>query len=104
MPILYPKPIIINSNNKLAHRVHLVLNKLWPDIGAADDIPPLDGLRGVAVLLVIFFHILLVMKGNFTNTDLLTRTYGFWKFGADGVALFFILSGFLLFIPYSKSV
>lgn len=58
-------------------------------------IPELDGLRGLAILLVIFFH--------YTNEDALTRFNGLAYYvqrsgalGPTGVDLFFVLSGFLI--------
>ncbi|MBK6764886.1 MAG: acyltransferase [bacterium] len=45
---------------------------------ALSHVPGLDGLRGIAVLLVIFFH------------------SGYLKFGWIGVQLFFVLSGYLI--------
>jgi peptidoglycan/LPS O-acetylase OafA/YrhL len=58
-------------------------------------IPELDGLRGTAILLVIFFH--------YTNGESLTRLNGIAYFversaasGWSGVDLFFVLSGFLI--------
>ncbi len=67
----------------------------------------LDGVRGVACLAVLWFHM------NF-----LARVYGIWLplhglnnilgtlayFGDSGVILFFLLSGFLLFLPYAKAL
>lgn len=58
-------------------------------------IPELDGLRGLAILLVIFFH--------YTNGEALTRSNGLAYYvqrcatlGPTGVDLFFVLSGFLI--------
>lgn len=58
-------------------------------------IPELDGVRGLAILLVIFYH--------YTNGEALTRANGLAyyversaSFGWSGVNLFFVLSGFLI--------
>jgi peptidoglycan/LPS O-acetylase OafA/YrhL len=71
-------------------------------------IPVLDGLRAIACLSVIMVHM-----------NQLSNEYGIWKFfldgngaymsaaslfGESGVILFFLLSGFLLFLPYAKSL
>lgn len=53
-------------------------------------IPELDGLRGVAILLVLFFH-------GFASSTLLPRPLlAFARISWSGVDLFFVLSGFLL--------
>src|SRR2546429_3822760 len=71
------------------------------------QIPVLDGVRAVACLAVLSYHV------NF-----LARNYGIWRplhgintliatlayFGESGVILFFLLSSFLLFLPYAKSL
>lgn len=63
--------------------------------GAAPDghIPTLDGLRGVAIFLVLCFHL-----WNFSNpTSLLGRAWQVLAVGGwCGVDLFFVLSGFLI--------
>jgi peptidoglycan/LPS O-acetylase OafA/YrhL len=69
-------------------------------------IPELDGVRAIACLLVIWLHI-----------NLITRDMHIWTPGATpplldalllsgsiGVTLFFVLSGFLLFLPYVQAL
>jgi peptidoglycan/LPS O-acetylase OafA/YrhL len=68
-------------------------------------IPALDGVRAVACLLVVGYH-----------NNLLTRDGQAWKpgrfplldalflSGSTGVTLFFVLSGFLLFLPYARAL
>jgi peptidoglycan/LPS O-acetylase OafA/YrhL len=64
-------------------------------------IPELDGLRGVAILLVVLFHGFFFAPGpDYHPADLIHRLY-FWferfiAIGWTGVDLFFVLSGFLI--------
>jgi len=63
--------------------------------GAQGRIPELDGLRGIAVLMVISFHYInnqLVNAGSRLGQIL----YKLTSFGWVGVDLFFVLSGFLI--------
>ena len=56
-------------------------------------IPALDGLRGVAVLIIIVFH----FGGGAASSNVVIRTIGqLIRFGWTGVSLFFLLSGFLI--------
>lgn len=61
----------------------------------AGRIPELDGLRGIAILLVISFH---YINNQLTNsTSRMGRiVYQATSFGWTGVDLFFVLSGFLI--------
>ncbi len=62
---------------------------------SADRVPALDGIRGVAVLLVMTFHFWIV--GIEGGTLLWERVYGdVAGMGWIGVDLFFVLSGFLI--------
>ena len=62
------------------------------DLGGHRRIPTLDGLRGLAILLVMLFHMTLL-----TSTTLLDRIWiNFAEYGWVGVDLFFVLSGFLI--------
>jgi peptidoglycan/LPS O-acetylase OafA/YrhL len=73
-----------------------------------NSIPLLDGVRAIACLSIITFHM-----------NLLACFHGIWNpaldgagafgsamalSGESGVILFFVLSGFLLFLPYAKSM
>ena len=56
-------------------------------------VPVLDGLRGIAILLVLFFHTTIVKPGALVDSALY---YSFRNWGWAGVDLFFVLSGFLI--------
>lgn len=58
----------------------------------AGRLPALDGVRGVAILLVMFHH-MTVLKPKSPSETLL---YNWSLFGPHGVDLFFVLSGFLI--------
>ncbi|HXP83714.1 MAG TPA: acyltransferase [Bryobacteraceae bacterium] len=54
--------------------------------------PALDGLRGIAILLVMFHHFQIIAPGQGTQAVLFHLS----EFGPHGVDLFFVLSGFLI--------
>jgi peptidoglycan/LPS O-acetylase OafA/YrhL len=55
-------------------------------------IPELDGIRGIAILLVAFYHLYQIVPSNPATTAL----YHLVRVGWSGVDLFFVLSGFLI--------
>ncbi|MDP4093239.1 MAG: acyltransferase [Bacillota bacterium] len=62
----------------------------------------LDSLRGLAALAVFFSHIVLILNsGTFIDLFQNTPLHIFWD-GAAAVVLFFVLSGFVLTLPYIK--
>ncbi|MEO7002025.1 MAG: acyltransferase [Ktedonobacterales bacterium] len=75
---------------------------LWPLADAPKGIAALDGLRAVAALSIVAFHTLLYMQ--FEYTPFSHAIGGIWYNLASGVPLFFVLSGFLLFLPYARSM
>ncbi len=59
----------------------------------AGHMPALDGIRGLAVLMVLVFHFV----GQMLPTNWVERAIvGVTKYGSFGVDLFFVLSGFLI--------
>ena len=69
------------------------------------NIDVLDGVRAIACLSVIEYHVHYWIARSF-NLSAVTGQLGFAivMSGWSGVTLFFVLSGFLLFIPYAKSL
>jgi peptidoglycan/LPS O-acetylase OafA/YrhL len=65
------------------------------------DMRSLDGLRAVAALMVVVFHLLLWVDAY--DTPVSRAINASWYFLANGVWLFFVLSGFLLFLPYART-
>src|SRR3982751_5200933 len=60
--------------------------------GIGNHFPALDGIRGLAILLVMAFHLTVM-----TSTTRVDRMwYAMTGYGAGGVDLFFVLSGFLI--------
>ncbi len=63
----------------------------------------LDGLRGIAILLVVFYH----AYARYPDVaPYLTNTYGefpIFKYGFWGVQLFFLISGFVILMTLEKS-
>lgn len=61
-------------------------------VGGGGHIPALDGVRGVAILLVLYHHLLLLPSMTLSPGPLEVLV----TFGLTGVDLFFVLSGFLI--------
>jgi peptidoglycan/LPS O-acetylase OafA/YrhL len=72
------------------------------------SIAALDGVRAIACFSVIFFHINLVTSDphiHIWRPDMLGPIASAVAFaGGSGVTLFFVLSGFLLFMPYARAL
>jgi peptidoglycan/LPS O-acetylase OafA/YrhL len=67
----------------------------------AGEIGALDGLRAVAALSVLLYHALVTLQ---VHSFLFGHEVTFaWFYMESGVELFFVLSGFLLFMPYARA-
>lgn len=70
-------------------------------------IAPIEGLRGVAVLLVVLFHYAFVLDARFADPwiaaiDSTMATKVVVRNGMLGVDLFFLITGFLLVLPWLR--
>ena len=66
------------------------------------EIQALDGLRAVAALSIVLFHSMLFLQVEYLPWSRAIN-HG-WYYLATGVDLFFVLSGFLLFLPYVRAM
>ena len=74
-----------------------------PSSGATREIAAIDGLRALAILLVVWCHLYTQASAHAwpLGPMPLQRVA---QLGFSGVDLFFVLSGFLLFLPYSRAI
>ncbi len=73
--------------------------------GKKNAIPPLDGVRACACLLVVGYHISLITRDTHVwNPTDYPPLAAVLLSGESGVTLFFVLSGFLLFLPYARAL
>jgi peptidoglycan/LPS O-acetylase OafA/YrhL len=64
----------------------------------------LEGLRAFAALGVVTLHTTYLIGHALFNEYTYPWLASFWVFGNTGVQLFFVLSGFLLFLPYARAM
>jgi peptidoglycan/LPS O-acetylase OafA/YrhL len=64
-------------------------------VGRANRVPALDGVRGLAIALVLLWHGLF-STGAYANHPLASRIMSLGRLSWSGVDLFFVLSGFLI--------
>src|SRR5579863_9210440 len=69
-----------------------------------NTIAVLDGVRAVAFLIVMVFHINRMTGDSLWNRMANQIASSVSTAGGTGVTLFFVLSGFLLFMPFAKSL
>ncbi len=68
-------------------------NAIFPaGAGPRAHLPVLDGVRGLAILMVLLFHFVSVPPDGLIERAI----FGVTNYGANGVELFFVLSGFLI--------
>ncbi len=88
-------------------RIYSWLAHVLEDTKKQSSIAVLDGVRAIACLIVIAYHISLISRDTHiwipdASSHLILSSVALA--GGSGVTLFFVLSGFLLFMPYAKSL
>jgi peptidoglycan/LPS O-acetylase OafA/YrhL len=86
---------LVNMQANPAHTTTSAVpfGKAGASVEPRGHLPALDGVRGLAVLMVLIFHFV----GEMLTTNWIERAIvGVTKYGLLGVDLFFILSGFLI--------
>jgi peptidoglycan/LPS O-acetylase OafA/YrhL len=63
--------------------------------------PELDSLRGIAALTVVFHHFRLMWESRVAPAKWVAA-FNFFTYGHEAVMLFFLLSGFVLSLPYLR--
>jgi peptidoglycan/LPS O-acetylase OafA/YrhL len=63
-------------------------------------LPGIEGLRGIAAIAVLLYHVQRQLARPTTDIPLVGEV----AFFSHGVTLFFVLSGFLLFLPFARSL
>jgi peptidoglycan/LPS O-acetylase OafA/YrhL len=92
-----PAPVAADRADPRARRA---ISWLWPESGALSPIPALDGMRALAVLLVMLFHAWYNQPGMLAPGQAVDAS-PIW-YARTGLVTFFVLSGFLLFLPYAQ--
>ncbi|HLI87898.1 MAG TPA: acyltransferase [Ktedonobacteraceae bacterium] len=90
-----------------SHSIHQWLSLVLEGGRQRSIIAPLDGVRALACLSVVAYHLSLVTTHDlplWDPTQISPLISSIALAGDTGVTLFFILSGFLLFLPYAKAL
>lgn len=80
------------------------LTALLEDNKPKNSIAVLDGVRAIAIIVVIVYHINRITHDSLWPMFRYPLLSSISTSGSSGVVLFFVLSGFLLFMPYAKAL
>lgn len=73
---------------------------------AAGDKPrllELDALRGIAALGVVLFHYMVAFADQYEHASEIFPGFRYFRYGKHGVELFFIISGFVIFMSLERT-
>jgi len=62
----------------------------------------IDALRGLAALGVMLFHYFVAFRDQYSNASQIFPFFRYFRYGSQGVTLFFIISGFFILVSFSK--
>lgn len=88
------------DNKKSTHAVTKSVGEAEYFRSEQNTIYVLQALRGVAVLLVVFYHATQLLAAHYQITPL----GGFFLFGFSGVHIFFVLSGFIIYTIHFSDI
>jgi peptidoglycan/LPS O-acetylase OafA/YrhL len=63
----------------------------------------LDALRGIAALGVVLFHYMVAFLSQYDNASEIFSGFRYFRYGKHGVELFFIISGFVIFMSLERT-
>jgi exopolysaccharide production protein ExoZ len=93
-----PQPQLIAAPNSFTSRIGDGLSRLYESPPSRGRIVPMEGLRGLAVLLVFFVHLYALLGSQLPVGSSLQRVGAILgTIGNSGVDLFFIMSGYLIY-------
>lgn len=84
--------------------INKIFNKLRRETSTGFFMPEIDGLRFIAVMMVVLYHInlFLVNKSPYFTEYPNNLIYFIFSNGFKGVEIFFAISGFILALPFAK--
>ncbi len=93
------------SISTLSHRIYAWFAQRFDDQQPRGAIASLDGVRAMAFLIVLVLHMSIMTKQlGLWNEAKRPFVSALFNAGFSGVTLFFVLSGFLLFLPYARAL
>jgi peptidoglycan/LPS O-acetylase OafA/YrhL len=63
----------------------------------------LDALRGIAAIGVVLFHYLVAFASIYEHPNEILPSFRYFRYGSHGVELFFIISGFVIFMSLERT-
>lgn len=89
----------------LSHHTYIWFAQRFDDQQPRGAIASLDGVRAMAFLIVLVLHMSIMTKQlGLWNEVKRPFVSALFNAGFSGVTLFFVLSGFLLFLPYARAL
>jgi peptidoglycan/LPS O-acetylase OafA/YrhL len=100
------QPAVETPGHSIEHRSRNCFWSLRRITSGSSWIPEIDGLRFIAIALVVLFHLAAQVSAKsqvaFTTHDWYAGLFAFFGRGDIGVRIFFVISGFILGRPFAR--